>query len=75
MRCETHGKELVTSCQWCGKKLCRDCIGKSTGKKAYCKKCSSEIGDYIERRQREQIRKQEEAEKRKKDYKKILETY
>lgn len=66
---------MIGGCQWCGKQICRECVGKTSGKKAYCKECSGEIGTYIERRQLEQIRREKETEKREKKYAKIFENY
>lgn len=68
MKCSKHQKQSIATCQWCGKLLCRECIGKTNGKKAYCTECSNQVGGYVQRIQLEQIRKENEAEKRKNRY-------
>jgi hypothetical protein len=62
MICEQHGKEIIGACQWCGKTLCKFDIGKTMGKKMYCKKCSQEMGGYIQGKQIEQIKEENDAE-------------
>ena len=75
MYCEEHGKAIVGSCQWCGKRICKLDIGKSLGKKIFCKQCSSDLGSHIERRQMQQIREEKESQARKKQYSRIFESY
>ncbi|MBU0536135.1 MAG: hypothetical protein KKE20_04165, partial [Nanoarchaeota archaeon] len=65
MHCAEHGKEIVGSCQWCGKQMCKLDIGKAMGKKIFCKQCSGNLGSYIERRQLDQIREEKEKEQKK----------
>ncbi|MDO8740321.1 MAG: hypothetical protein Q7J54_01965 [Candidatus Woesearchaeota archaeon] len=45
MRCVLHGKETIGLCGWCGAAICNQCIGKSSGKKIYCRKCSEKLPD------------------------------
>ena len=68
MKCSKHQKQSVATCQWCGKLLCRECIAKTNGKKAYCVDCSANVGRYVEKIQLEQIRKEREAEEKKNMY-------
>ncbi|MFC1753434.1 hypothetical protein ACFL96_08580 [Thermoproteota archaeon] len=75
MYCEEHSKQIVGSCQWCGKQVCKLDIGKAMGKKVFCKQCSDDLGSHIERRQLAQIRKEKESENKKKQYSKIFKTY
>lgn len=44
MRCAKHKKETVSSCIWCGTKVCPQCIARKEGKKAYCFKCQTRLG-------------------------------
>ena len=74
MYCQEHGKTIIGTCQWCGKPVCKLGVGKAMGKKVFCKDCSQELSSYIERRQLEQIRKEKEAEERKKQYSKIFDS-
>lgn len=64
MRCERHNKDVVTNCQWCGKDLCKLCIAKTNGKKAYCVSCSQRVGDMITKKQVEQIKEEEKQERK-----------
>jgi len=45
MRCEKHKKDHVGGCQWCGKRVSEFCVAKQEGKKLYCEKCASMLGD------------------------------
>ncbi|PIN86327.1 hypothetical protein COV19_05985 [Candidatus Woesearchaeota archaeon CG10_big_fil_rev_8_21_14_0_10_44_13] len=65
MKCSKHQKQSIATCQWCGKLLCRECIAKTNGKKAYCTDCSGQVGEYVQRIQLDQIRKDAEAEQKK----------
>ncbi len=76
MKCEKHQKPLEGSCQWCGKQLCRHCIGKRWGNKLFCVECAqSSVGHIIERKQLEEIRKQEQQETKQRDIRKLFENY
>ncbi|MBI4150150.1 hypothetical protein HY488_01970 [Candidatus Woesearchaeota archaeon] len=76
MKCEKHQKPLEGACQWCGKQLCRYCVGKRWGSKLFCIECAqSSVGHIIERKQLEEIRKQEQVESKKRDIRKIFEDY
>lgn len=68
MKCSKHQKQSVATCQWCGKLLCKECIGKTNGRKAYCKECSNNVGQYVERIQLEKIRQEREVEQKKNQY-------
>ena len=43
MKCKTHEKELVGLCTWCGKELCKKCIGRQDKVKLYCTECSKKL--------------------------------
>lgn len=75
MKCQKHQKQSVGTCQWCGKLLCKECIGKTNAKKMYCKECSVQIGEHIQRRQLEQIKKERETEQKQKKYADIFRKY
>jgi hypothetical protein len=64
MRCSQHGKDLIAVCTWCGKQMCKLCIKKTDGKKAYCAQCVAQIGDMLQKKQIETIRKEDAAEKK-----------
>lgn len=44
-RCTVHEKDTIGSCQWCGRKLCRLCIGGRKGMKLYCDACVKDMND------------------------------
>ncbi|RJQ20748.1 hypothetical protein C4580_03545 [Candidatus Woesearchaeota archaeon] len=44
-RCDKHRKDLIATCNWCGKKACEFCIARQEGKKAYCEKCIPLLGN------------------------------
>ncbi len=75
MYCKEHNRQVVGSCQWCGRQICKLDIGKSMGKKVFCRECSEELGSYIERRQMEQLRREKAEQERKKRYSRIIEGY
>lgn len=75
MKCAKHNQDSIASCQWCGKLLCRQCIAKTNGKKAYCVECSGNIGRHIEAMQLEQIRKEREMEEKKGKFSSIFKNY
>lgn len=75
MKCTKHNQPSAGTCQWCGKLICKECIAKTSGKKAYCRECSNQVGEYIERMQLEQIRKERETEEKKKRFSGIFERY
>jgi hypothetical protein len=64
MKCQQHSKEVTAVCQWCGKQLCKLCIKKTNGKKAYCSACVGHIGDMIHNKQVDIIKKEDAAEKK-----------
>ena len=43
MKCNKHGKDLLGSCQWCGRELCEMCIAKRMGRKVYCRNCATNV--------------------------------
>lgn len=49
MKCVQHGKSYVGSCVWCGKELCKLCVGKSSGIKLYCSACALKVKDMPEK--------------------------
>lgn len=75
MKCEKHHGLIIVACQWCGKQLCRECIAKTDGKKAYCQECSTKIGTYIQQKQLDQIKKEREAEKKQSRYSGVFKRY
>lgn len=64
MRCQQHSKDIVAVCQWCGKSMCKLCIKKTNGKKAYCSQCIGHIGDLLQKKQVDIIKKEDEIEKK-----------
>jgi hypothetical protein len=42
MKCEEHGKEAVTHCNWCSKPICNECLEISEDKK-YCEACYKKL--------------------------------
>ncbi|MDO8660846.1 MAG: hypothetical protein Q7K43_03080 [Candidatus Woesearchaeota archaeon] len=38
-----HKKEPVGPCNWCGTKLCQDCVSRAQGHLVYCDKCSGHL--------------------------------
>jgi len=46
--------------------MCRLCISKTDGKKAYCAQCAEQIGDFLKKKQIDKI-KEEEAKETKKN--------
>ncbi|MCX8147219.1 MAG: hypothetical protein N3D84_02005 [Candidatus Woesearchaeota archaeon] len=66
MKCEKHGKDIIGTCQWCGRPLCKFDVGKKMGKKMFCSQCSIELGSYIQRKQLEQIKEEKAQEEKKK---------
>ncbi len=42
-RCILHKKEPVGPCNWCGTKLCQDCVSRTQGRLVYCNKCSGHL--------------------------------
>jgi len=64
MRCKKHNKDITAVCQWCGAELCKLCISKTDGKKAYCFSCSKMVGDFLQKKQIEKIHEEEERERR-----------
>ena len=65
MKCRRHNKDITAVCTWCGAEMCRLCISKTDGKKAYCSSCAAQIGDLLQKKQMETIKKEEEIEKKK----------
>ncbi len=59
MKCRIHNKDVLAVCEWCGKELCRRCISKTNGKKAYCTDCAVKMEDFIKRKQVEKIQQEE----------------
>lgn len=43
MRCPTHDKAFIGLCTWCGKQLCKKCVGRQDGLKLYCNTCAQKI--------------------------------
>lgn len=43
MRCPTHDKDFIGLCTWCGKQLCKKCVGRQDGLKLYCNSCAQKI--------------------------------
>ena len=68
MKCQKHEKQSIGTCQWCGKLLCRECVGKSMGKKLFCRECSGGIGDIIQQRQLDMLKEQNEKEKKQRKF-------
>ena len=66
MICSLHGKEIESSCQWCGKGLCKKCVIKSDGKKRYCSGCADVVGDMLKKKQLNRIKEESAAEKKSK---------
>lgn len=64
MKCSKHNKDVVAVCTWCGKSMCKLCISKTDGKKAYCSSCVGQIGDLLKKKQIETIKKEDEKEKK-----------
>ncbi len=64
MRCSKHNKDYIAVCTWCGKQMCRMCISKTDGKKAYCSSCVAQIGDLLKKKQIETIKKEDALEKK-----------
>jgi len=52
MRCNQHRRDQTTTCMWCGKKLCPECVGKQEGKKTYCEKCVASLAPFEQKEQR-----------------------
>ncbi|MBD3361740.1 hypothetical protein GF358_03030 [Candidatus Woesearchaeota archaeon] len=46
MRCTKHKKEFISTCNWCGKRVCPLCIAKKEGKKVYCEKCATQLAGF-----------------------------
>lgn len=64
MKCLRHSKEAEYQCQWCGKKICELCIGKTDGKKVYCHDCYNKIGHIRRDKLPQQAKKEEPKEKK-----------
>ena len=64
MKCKKHNKDILTNCQWCGKDLCRLCIAKTDGRKAYCANCASHIGVFLQKKQINKIKEEEKREQK-----------
>ncbi len=71
MRCQRHSKECTGVCTWCGRQLCRLCIGKTDGKKMYCVDCSGKIGDLVKEKQLDVIRKENEPKTKYFDFSRV----
>ena len=39
-RCAAHRREHAGACNWCGSKLCHECISHKQGSLVYCEKCN-----------------------------------
>ncbi|RMD57499.1 hypothetical protein D6825_03855 [Candidatus Woesearchaeota archaeon] len=50
LKCSSHRKEHIGACNWCGVKMCQECISKKEGRKYYCFKCHSTLGRYSRER-------------------------
>lgn len=72
MKCEQHGKDLIGTCQWCGKPMCKFDVGKTMGKKSFCKKCAQDLGSYIQNKQLDQIKEENEAAEKRKQYNRMF---
>jgi len=64
MKCKKHNKDVIAVCTWCGAEMCRLCVSKTDGKKAYCSSCVNQIGDMLKRKQLDAIKKEDEKEKK-----------
>lgn len=61
-KCEVHGLSRETSCSWCGKTICKQCIESSDLRK-YCTKCyyklsKNTVAKYLDDRHQHQETKQ-----------------
>ena len=45
MRCLIHRKDTEVNCNWCGLRMCEDCVAGGNNKKVYCNKCVDKLGD------------------------------
>ncbi len=43
-KCQTHRKDIIGNCMWCGKGSCKMCVVKQQGNKVYCEKCVKLLG-------------------------------
>jgi hypothetical protein len=68
MKCDSHNKTVVGSCQWCGKQMCRMCVGKRLGAKLFCIECGKNLKPIIERRQLDMMREQQAKSERDREY-------
>mgnify|MGYP001232307052 CR=1 FL=1 len=50
MKCKQHGKDGIGTCSWCGKILCKQCVGKSDGNKKYCDQCSAALALQLKKK-------------------------
>ncbi len=72
MKCDKHNKAVISSCQWCGKQLCRMCVGKRLGTKMFCTECGTNLSDIIERRQLDMMRQQQAKTNKEREVKNIF---
>jgi len=42
-RCREHRRETEGPCNWCGDKLCSECIAQNSRNLIYCEKCSLKV--------------------------------
>lgn len=68
MKCDSHNKTVIGSCQWCGKQLCRLCVGKRLGTKLFCTGCGSNLKEIIEKRQLDIVRGDKEKAEKEREY-------
>ncbi|MBI1969523.1 hypothetical protein HYS48_02410 [Candidatus Woesearchaeota archaeon] len=75
MLCKDHQKTAIGTCQWCGKLLCKHCIGKTMAKKVFCMACSNDLSPFIQTLQLKKMKEEKEKQQRKLQYRKIIEGY